>query len=272
MARTKKLSKEEQLLRKRLRKRERYQKIKDDPVKRALMKEKEKKKYDVKKKKKQRKLAKDMTPRESRCARNKWKKYSADHYKKKKKAEVGVFIDSPPISDNEEPLIQIIPHQRNSGRKKIHRDRSKVIERNRKLLAENSKLEKSRNLYKTRYYRLINKCKSNANQELTPRTKIRRIIKSKDKELIARRLLFGEVFEAQLESNVNSIECKKTRSIVISKMLGKKEILKKYKVVGNVQKMIPFRPARYCLTNNITKKVRNEALRMKIKNDIKKFF
>lgn len=36
MARTKKLSKEEQLLRKRLRERERYQKIKDDPVKRAL--------------------------------------------------------------------------------------------------------------------------------------------------------------------------------------------------------------------------------------------
>lgn len=147
------------------------------------MKEKEKKKYDVKKKKKQRILAKDMTPRESRCARNKWKKYSADHYKKKKKAQDGVFIDSPPISDNEEPLIQIITHQRNSGRKKIHRDRSKVIEQNRKLLAENSKLEKPRNLYKIRYYRL-NKCKSNANQELTPRTKIRRIIKSKDKELI----------------------------------------------------------------------------------------
>lgn len=158
MARTKKLSKEEQLLRKRLRERERYQKIKDDPVKRALMKEKEKKKYDVKKKKKQRKLAKDMTSRESRCARNKWKKYSADHYKKKKKAQDGFFIDSPPISGNEELLIQIIPHQRNSGRKKIHRDRSKVIERNRNLLAENSKLEKSRNLYKTRYYRLINKC------------------------------------------------------------------------------------------------------------------
>lgn len=55
-------------------------------------------------------------------------------------------------------------------------------------------------------------------------------------------------------------------------MLGKKEILKKYKVVGNVQNMIPFRPARYCLNNNITKKVRNEALRMKIKNDIEKFF
>lgn len=42
------------------------------------------------------------------------KKYSADHYKKKKKAQDCVFIDSPPISDNEDPLIQIIPHQRNS--------------------------------------------------------------------------------------------------------------------------------------------------------------
>lgn len=108
------------------------------------------------------------------------------------------------------------------------------------------------------------------NQKLTPRTKKRRIIKSKDKELIARRLLFGEVFEAQLKSNVNSIECKKTSSNFISKMLGKKEILKKYKVVGNEQKMIPFRPARYCLNNNITKIVRYEALRMKIKNDFRK--
>lgn len=52
------------------------------------------------------------------------------------------YPDSPPGSDNEVPNLRA-PHQRNSGRKKIHRDRSKIIKRNLKLSAENLKLERS---------------------------------------------------------------------------------------------------------------------------------
>lgn len=81
MGRAKKMSREELLLKKRLRERERYNKMKNDPVQKELMKEKEKKKYENKK---QRKLVKDMTSREKRLARKKWKKYSDDYCKRKK--------------------------------------------------------------------------------------------------------------------------------------------------------------------------------------------
>lgn len=63
------MSREELLLNKRLRERERYNKMKNDPVQKELTKEKEEKKYENKKKKKQRKLVKDMTSREKRLAR-----------------------------------------------------------------------------------------------------------------------------------------------------------------------------------------------------------
>lgn len=73
MARTKKLTKDELLERKRARERERYNRIKSDPQRYELQKEKERKKYENKKKKKVVKLVKDMTPRENRVARKKWR-------------------------------------------------------------------------------------------------------------------------------------------------------------------------------------------------------
>lgn len=66
MGRAKKMSREELLLSKRLRERERYNKMKNDPVQKELMKEKEEKKYENKKKKKQRKLVKDKISREKK--------------------------------------------------------------------------------------------------------------------------------------------------------------------------------------------------------------
>lgn len=113
------------------------------------------------------------------------------------------------------------PHQQNSGRKKIHRDRSKIIKRNLKLSAENLKLERSQNMYKTCYYRLLIKYKSCP--ELTPKCKVKKMMKSFNRDVVARRLLFGEVLEAQLKSNLNEIECKKTKYTVISKILGNKK-------------------------------------------------
>lgn len=50
MGRAKKMSREELLLSKRLRERERYNKMKNDPVQKELIKEKEEKKYENKKK------------------------------------------------------------------------------------------------------------------------------------------------------------------------------------------------------------------------------
>lgn len=95
----KRLTKEETLLRKRIRERERYEKIKNDPAKYEMQKEKERIKYENKKKKKQVKLVKEMTPSELQIKRKQWKKYSSQYFKNKKQKEQVVLPDSLVYSD-----------------------------------------------------------------------------------------------------------------------------------------------------------------------------
>lgn len=115
---------------------------------------------------------------------------------------------------------------------------------------------------------MLSKYKSS--QELTPKSKVRKLLKSNYRDVVARRLLFGEVLEAQLKSNLNEIKCKKTKYTVLSKILGNKQVLNKYQLVNDFYKIVPYRPARYCLTNNKGRKQRNEALGLKIKSDVRK--
>lgn len=80
----KKLSREEILERKREAERKRYERMKNDPEKRETLREKERLKYQKKKEKGIKKLVKDMTPREHREAKKKWKVYAAKHRNKTK--------------------------------------------------------------------------------------------------------------------------------------------------------------------------------------------
>lgn len=82
--RKKKLSKEEILQRKREAERKRYESNKNDPQKREELREKERLKYLKKKEKGTRKLVKDMTPREHREAKKKWREH-CNKYRSKKK-------------------------------------------------------------------------------------------------------------------------------------------------------------------------------------------
>lgn len=136
------MSREELLLRKRLRERERYRKIKEDPIKQELQREKEKRKYENKKIKKQVKKFADMTPREVRLKRKQWRKHANAYYKRKKNTAAMVLPISPPSSDTSDSP-QVVSVQRNLGRKRIHRDRNKIINRNRTLLLENARLRSS---------------------------------------------------------------------------------------------------------------------------------
>ncbi|CAF4819978.1 unnamed protein product [Pieris macdunnoughi] len=74
-----KLSKEEIALKKSIAAKARLIKIKSDPVLLAQYKKKETLKYPKKKEKGQRKCIQDMTPREQRKTREKWKKYSSNY-------------------------------------------------------------------------------------------------------------------------------------------------------------------------------------------------
>lgn len=61
----------------------RLARIKSDPIQLAEYKEKQRLTYFKKKEKGQRKSIKDMTPREQRLTRKKWKKYSSKSRQKK---------------------------------------------------------------------------------------------------------------------------------------------------------------------------------------------
>ncbi|CAB3235371.1 unnamed protein product [Arctia plantaginis] len=84
-----KLSKEEIALKKSIAAKARLMKIKSDPVLLSQHKMLERLKYLKKKEKGQRKCIKDMTPREQRKIRKKWKKYSSDYRLNQKVNQAG---------------------------------------------------------------------------------------------------------------------------------------------------------------------------------------
>lgn len=111
-----------------------------------FIQQKERRKYENKKKKRQVKSVKEMTCRELRIKRKQWRKNSLQYLKNKKLKEKFVLPDSPVDSD-ESNSNDIQPHiaskQKISGRKQIRRDRSKVIQRNKRLRTENDRLKQS---------------------------------------------------------------------------------------------------------------------------------
>lgn len=82
--RKKKLTREEILQRKRDAERKRYERNKNDPQKREELREKERIKYLKKKEKGTRKLVKNMTSREHREAKKKWKEHCTKYRSKRK--------------------------------------------------------------------------------------------------------------------------------------------------------------------------------------------
>ncbi|KAL4705600.1 hypothetical protein ACJJTC_004477 [Scirpophaga incertulas] len=107
------LTKEEKLAKDRERKREKYLEIKNNPELYAIQKEKERKRYLVRKTTKKICSIKEMTPRNQREQRKRWRRNSRKYLKKKEdqKKLVGILINNTP-SDSETDL-QIQNHNSN---------------------------------------------------------------------------------------------------------------------------------------------------------------
>lgn len=99
MAPRKKLTRDERLQKKREAERLRYQKIKNDPEKYELQKQKEKEKYLKKKEKGIIKTIDQMTPREQRKARKIWKKKARERRQRLTLQNVTNVSVMPSISD-----------------------------------------------------------------------------------------------------------------------------------------------------------------------------
>ncbi|CAH1636783.1 unnamed protein product [Spodoptera littoralis] len=131
------------------------EKLKQDPVKLAEAKSKHLQRYHATKK-----LVKDMTEREHRSAKRKWK--MANRKRRERQKSVQVILDITPASTPRSGT-PVSPSSR--GRRKVRRDRSALYRQNKKLEEENEKLKRKCNKYKKRYQRQKGKNSENGHKK-----------------------------------------------------------------------------------------------------------
>ncbi|VEN41133.1 unnamed protein product [Callosobruchus maculatus] len=178
-----KRSREEILRRKREAEKTRMLKIKNDPIKLAEYKEKEKQKYLKKIEKGQRKRINQMTDREKRSTRRKWREYSSTYRQKKvveHHTENFICETTPPLSDNE-PHRENIPHIADRRVQEAKRRSWKQRKlRNRQIKQKDAyifELKKKIKSQRQKYKRLKEKTKNDRKVQISPKTQIENMAK-----------------------------------------------------------------------------------------------
>ncbi|XP_065943336.1 trichohyalin-like [Magallana gigas] len=156
-----------------------------------LLKEKQKYKRDIERKKK--KCVKDMTEREKRSARKRWRLYKQQVRAKQKKVSES---KSPPKS----PSSACSSHQKLSRKEKKNREKAKCYRENKLLKDKIVNLEKKHAIYRKRLQRAKEQSSNDAlkGNVLTPRSKTRKLLRNFSKKEVKRALLFHNALIDQL--------------------------------------------------------------------------
>lgn len=256
-----KLTREETLKKKREAEKARLARIKSDPIKLAEYKEKQKLQYLRKKEKGQRKNVEDMTPREQRITRKKWKNYSSNYRQRKQllKQTTNNFIrqNSPPLTDDEIQLIineEIRPvinedQRAKEAKKRSERQRKSRNKEIKKMKAIVSKLKTKLNTQRQKYKRVKKQLKKVITSvEKTPKTRIEDMSEdiTKKKELV-KKALFGEVIKTQLEENYTKLKTHEERNKFKQVISG--NLVDKYKLWRIKNKAVTYKKTGHNLTN-----------------------
>ncbi|KAF2893851.1 hypothetical protein ILUMI_12324 [Ignelater luminosus] len=183
----------------------RLSRIKNDPIKLAEYKEKERLRYLKKKEKGLRKSIKEMTPREQRITRKKWRKYSTDYRQKQSlNRNTSNFVrqnTSSSTSDTAKDPGAIRPKIENKQLKKMNDVMSKL----------NSQRQKYKRI-KKQFKKAIKSV------EKIPKTSIEDISEdvTKKKELVTK-ALFGEAGHGKGAPDGVGAICKRTADQVIAR-------------------------------------------------------
>ncbi|XP_045496936.1 uncharacterized protein LOC123695211 [Colias croceus] len=259
MARTKsKKTREEKLVEAKLRRRKKYEEIKNDPEKYAVQKEKERLRYLKRKEQKQIKSAADMTPREKRLQRKKWKE-NTKRYIEKQKANRRIqqlLIDGTPPSSDREDTVDLINQQdplegtsreANSVinancklcQKKIYLIRKiRYVHKNEisKLKKEKEKVEKERDAIKRALRRITkkNQIRQDHHSQKNTQEKVDRLVETIDenkREEVKKKLLFSEIVSRNLSEGYNCLK-KKEKRIFSDIVIRNRDKFKKHKILG----------------------------------------
>ncbi|KAL4703471.1 hypothetical protein ACJJTC_010343 [Scirpophaga incertulas] len=245
----KKMTKEEKLAKDRLRKREKYALIKNDPELYSLHKEKEKKRYLARKERKNIVSIKDMTPRAQRDQRRRWRRNTQNYLQRK--AEKNSFdkilventhlkndslinINSKPSRSDPLMNAEVVPSTSSQNTfasllksdKRLRRIRykyssivRKLNERIRKLEKEKDVLRKRRNITE----KVCDTIEKKVNDLLIE-------IRPEKKEAVKRQLLFSETIKHDLQDSYKSLT-KKDKRIFVDTVIKDDKLLRKYKLL-----------------------------------------
>lgn len=237
-------SREEKLRKKREAERRRYQRMKEDPIGREQLRQKEITQYLKKKEKNVIRPINDLSERSQRKKRKQWRECSQAYRNRKKELRVQnenlirrLHEDTPPISDQEEDhaIVPVIPNssRRISANKRYARNRKR---RSRECKQKN---EQIRNLkrkiqkYKQKYYRL--KKKSQDRGPASPNKRVEQIM-CKNETVIAKKVLFAEVLSEQLKTNYKNLSTMREKQIFRKALSG--QIVKKYRVKQPIRSIL----------------------------------
>lgn len=277
-------SRDERLRRKREAEQRRYARLKDTPEGRLKLQEKEKAQYEAKKKKGIVKPIKQMTEREQRKKRKEWKRSSTTYRKKKtanKTAERHVAMNTPPQSDEEGEQRDPLSRQKQEQYEKRRRSNRERMRRYRKAKEreENiNKLKKQLEKYKKKYYRAKTmQCNENERKITstdTPNTRVKKMLQNEsNRELVAKKLLFGEVLNDQLQENYQQLTSEKEKRFLKRATTG--SIVESYRLRGALPKKLRCNKdlLKADLKSNFRRTPKtNRKLNEKMKATIQKFF
>ncbi|CAH1979468.1 unnamed protein product, partial [Acanthoscelides obtectus] len=110
--------------------RPRDQRIKNDPIKNAELKGKEKEKYHRKKEKVQVRSIKDLTDREQRAMRKIWREQTERYRDRVRQKTIVNYPESPPPSDHEDPHFdpQILDNRASGAKRPSEKQRKRINE------------------------------------------------------------------------------------------------------------------------------------------------
>lgn len=234
---------------KRERERERRRRIREDPVKREEQREKERQKYLKQKQNKVKKSINEMTPREQRKQRKKWRD-NIRNFRLKRKQMDEETVTTP----DHEVQIENPVHQQKPGRKKnykiLNRNKINRFRKTEKTKKQIEQLKRTAYRYKKRYQRLLKSVEKNKENtlmdvELTPVTKINTLINetqthdSKKVQQVKKSLIFNEVVKKQLAESYTELKTEKTKRLFKKILNGR--VVKKYNMKTALSTVIKYR-------------------------------
>nr|CAI5869410.1 unnamed protein product [Callosobruchus analis] len=247
-----KQSREEILKKKREAERARLLRIKSDPIKLAEYKEKERQKYLKKIEKGQRKTINQMTDREKRSTRRKWREYSSSYRQKQavaKNTENYIHETTPPLSEAQQENVPAhIENRRfHEAKRRSYKQRKLRNKQIKQKDAMISLLKKKIKAQRQKYKRLREKTAQAKKVQVSPKTRIENMAKNPEhhKEVV-KKAIFGEILKTQIDQNYEELKHNAEKATFKKTITGK--LVDKYKLWRYDSTAITYKKTRHNLT------------------------